>query len=513
MSLRFERALSMTALILLIFLGVPIDARAESKADCIESFLQTARSRGQFNGCVLVGERGRILYTRALGFADFEKRTSLRTDSVFELASVSKPFTALAILMLKERGRLSYDDPLTRYLPELPYSGVTIRHLLTHTAGLPEPEPFFGSDWPSDPPDRPVTISDFVARLARRKTPVFFAPGERWKYDRTAYFLLARIVEIVSGTSYEQFLQTNIFKPLGMKCSFVYSTQGIRKSSHLAQGYVHASLASDTYVLPETLPRYSYTRYFGDAVGPMGVYSSVGDLFRWVQGLNAGKLITRKTLDEAYTPVTLKDGSTAGAGGGAGNGAPSQYGYGWFLQQGEDGRTVRHTGDWRGYITCVIHNLTKDQTIIVLTNVGDMGALEVANALENILNGHAYTLPRMSIGREIGKTILASGIESAVRRYRALKQSQPNDYDFDSSNELNALGYELLRRGEREPAIAVFKLNVEAFPDFWNVYDSLGEALLAAGHKALAIENYRRSVELNPDNKSGTDLLKRLEAD
>jgi len=412
-------------------------------------------------------------------------------------------------MMLKERGKLSYDDSLTKYFPGLPYSGVTIREMLTHTAGLPEPEPLFGSDWPSD---TVATNADFVKRLELRKPPVFFAPGEKWKYDRTAYFLLARIVEIVTGTPYREFLKTNIFTPLGMNHSFVFKSQSIDTVAHLAHGYVHPSLWADEYVFPETLPRYRYMADFGDTVGAMGVYSSVEDLFRWVTALNRNKLVAKKTLEEAYTPVQLKDGSTPGAGMGAGNDLPSHYGYGWFLQVGRNGKTVRHTGDWRGYITCLIHNVDKDQTIIILTNTSDLAAIDVANDIENILNNHPYKLPKQSIGREIGKTILASDIEAAVRRYHDLKTAQPDGYNFTNDSELNQLGYQLLQQGDTKKAIAIFQLNVEAFPDFWNVYDSLGEAYLADGNKALAIKNYQRSVELNPENKGGINILKQLGA-
>src|SRR4029078_10748513 len=131
-------------------------------------YLRAAESRGQLNGVVLVAEKGRIVVERSFGTADFARKTPLRTDSVFELASVTKPITAFAIMLLAERGKLSYDDPLTKYFPELPYPKGTIRNMLTHTSGLPEPEPFFGSDWQSD---GPATNADFVRRLTQRKTP------------------------------------------------------------------------------------------------------------------------------------------------------------------------------------------------------------------------------------------------------------------------------------------------------------------------------------------------------
>jgi CubicO group peptidase (beta-lactamase class C family) len=485
-------------------------ASAQTKVESINVYLTAAQGRGQLNGCVLVGEKGRIVYNKAFGLADFQKRTPLRTDAVFELASVSKPFTALAIMMLSERGRLSYDDLLTRYIPELPYQGVTIRRMLTHTAGLPEPDPLFGSNWPSD---KAVTNAVFVKRLADQKLSPLFAPGDRWRYDRTAYFLLARIVEIVSGTSYEEFLESNVFKPLGMKNSSVFNTRITGTIPNLARASIHPSMWSDEYVMPETLPRYRYSVYWGDTTGPMGIHSSTEDLFKWTQALNNGKLVKKKTLAQAYTPVKLNDGSTPSAGGGAGNGRLSHYGFGWFLQEGPDGKTVRHTGDWRGYITCLVHNLDKDQTIVVLTNAGDLSAVGLADGLESLLNNRPYHLPKQSIGRAIGKAIFAGKLAAATRLYHDLKQSHPDSYDFENEGELNSLGYDLLRRGEKQRAIEVFKINAEAFPSAWNVYDSLGEAYLANGNKELAMESYRRSVELNPQNGSGREALNKLKAD
>ena len=484
------------------------DVRAESKAQKIETLLQTAHSRGQFNGTALAGDKGQIVYTGAIGYADFDKKIPLTTDSIFELASVSKPFTALAIMMLKEHGKLSYDDPLTKYFPELPYQHVTIRHLLTHTSGLPDPEPLFRDDWPGD---KMATNADLVARLALLKPPTYFAAGEQWRYNTTAYFLLAEIVEKVSGTTYGEFLRANVFQPLEMNNTLVFNRLGKEKREHLAYGYMPASMLSDKYALPETLPRYSYIVSFGDTSGAKGICSTVGDLFKFVTALDDGKLVKPETLDEAYTPVKLNDGTTPSAGGGGGNDIPSNYGFGWFVEQGPYGKTVRHTGDWPGYITCLIHNLDKSQTIIVLTSAGDPSAVDTANAIENILNDQAYSLPRMSIGRTIGKTISEKGIEAAISQYRDLKKTRPDDYNFNYDSELNLLGYELLRRGEKPQAIEVFKLNLEAFPNSWAMYDSLAEAYLADGNNELATKNYRRSVELNPDNSGGREALKRLE--
>ncbi len=293
-----------------------------------------------------------------------------------------------------------------------------------------------------------------------------------------------------------------------MRDSFVAG----ERTGRLARGYMRPTTWSDEYALSDTVPRYSYVTAFGDTSGAKGVYSSAEDLFKWVRALNGGRLVKRATLDEAYTPAKLNDGTTPSAGGGGGNGRMSSYGFGWFIQSGPDGKTVRHTGDWPGYITCLIHNVDRDQTIVVLTNTGDVSAIEIANAIENVLNHHPYTLPRLSIAREVARTILSRGVEAGIARYRELKTGRPDDYDFASESELNRLGYELLRHEKKPEALAVFELNVDAFPESWNVHDSLAEAYLAVGDRERAIESYRRSVELNPESRSGIEALKRLGA-
>jgi len=469
--------------------------------------LDAARSRVELSGSILVSERGRVVYSGNFGYADLSRKRPIRPDSAFELASVTKPMTAVAIAMLEERGKLSYDDALSKYFPELPYPGVTIRHLLTHTSGLPDPEQLFRDDWPST---RIANNADVVMRLALLKPPRHFAPGERWRYNTTSYALLGRIVELVSGVSYGAFIRDTMLQPLGMRDSLVFDRFRESPPANLAFGYLPSAIWSDEFVLPETLPRYGYIVPFGSTVGAKGIYSSARDLVRWVDALNEGKLASRASLEKIYTPARLADGSTPSAGGGAGNDVPSRYGMGWFVEQGPDGRTVRHTGDWPGYITCLVHNVDKDQTIVVLSNMGDPGMIGVANAIEAILNGHPYELPKARIGRVVGKTIVASGIEKAVREYRDLKRSRPNDYDFASEDELNALGYALLRAGKTRDAVEVFKLNVESFPGSWNVHDSLGEAYAEIGDRERAIESYRRSVELNPENRGGVDAINRL---
>jgi CubicO group peptidase (beta-lactamase class C family) len=483
-------------------------ALAQQETRQVDSLVRLVAARGQFNGCVLVARDHRVVYAHAFGDADLGRRIPLTLHSSIELASVSKPITALAVMLLEQRGKLSYDDQLVHYFPALPYPGVTIRQMLTHTSGLPDLEPLLaGNVWP---PDRIATNADVLAQLVRLHPSPFFSPGQQWRYSPLGYVLLAAIVEKVSGVSFDRVLASNIFGPAGMTDSHVFAHGTSRLVKNIAIGYVRSPSWVDDYVEPASTLRFRYVVPFGGVAGPMGISASALDLERLIEALDKGRLVHAATLEEAYTPARLANGQVASAGGGAGNSVSSAYGFGWFIQHGPDGETVRHTGDWPGYTTDLIHNLDRHYTIVVLSNYEDVATAGVANAIEDILNHQPFTLPPLSISREIGRVMVNEGVQAGIDRYHALKRTRPTDFDFASESELNGLGYEFVRAGMVKNALAVFRLNAESFPGSWNVFDSLGEAYAMSDDTAAAIESYQRSVELNPQNTNGIAALKRL---
>lgn len=491
---------ALTVVLLLTFSNT--SAQAQDKAAEIDRLMTKLYERGQFNGTVLVADKDKIIYQKAFGYGDFEKKRLLQTDSVFELASISKTFTATAIMILAERGKLKYDDDIKKYFPELPYEGISVRHLLTHTSGLPDYIELFEKEWGSK--TKIAENSDVIALLAKHKPSVGFAPGEKWEYSNTAFVLLASIVEKVSGQTFGDFLQANIFKPLDMKNSQIYTRLSKEPIKNYATGYVRTSLLSGEYVLPQTVEGLHIVITLGGIVGDGSVNSTVEDLYKWDRSFYTEKLVKKTTIEEAFTPVKLKNGSAAVMQAGSG------YGYGWFIRKGDgDSRVTWHTGGWPGYANFLYRNVTSNQTIVLLSNTQSRAIGRAEQAIENILGGKPYELPKFSIAQALVKTVLAQGGDEAVKLYRELKQNKPNEYLF-SPGELNALGYQLLQQKKFKDAIAIFKLNVEEYPKEADPYDSLGEAYMTNGDKELAIKNYEKSLELNPKNQNAVDMLKKL---
>src|SRR6478736_615491 len=343
------------ALIAAAFVRCSTPEQANTLVASIDSIMTSAVDTAKFNGNVLVAKNGVVVYQKSFGLANYDTGEKLNDSSLFELASVSKQFTAMGIMKLKESGLLSYDDDIRKYLPAIPYEGMTVRHLLTHTSGLPEYEQLFVKpNWDST---KIVFNNDIIALLAKVKPPVLFAPGEKWEYSNTGYALLASIIEAVSGKSYGEFLAENIFKPLNMTRTRTYNT---RRSTHeIIPNYAYGFVYSDRlqkYSLPDSLSEYYFVITLDGIEGDGIVNSTTGDLFKWNEALYTDKLIKPESLEEAFTPVKLNNDSTY------------HYGFGWGIETAPTGRVVVHTGSWPGYRTFIKRYLDTKDCIIVLSN-------------------------------------------------------------------------------------------------------------------------------------------------
>jgi CubicO group peptidase (beta-lactamase class C family) len=336
--------------------------------ESIDSVVRAAADTARFNGNVLVAVDGKIIYQKSTGFANYDTKELLNDSSVFELASVSKQFTSMGIMMLKERGQINYEDDVRKYIPELSYEGMTIRHFLTHTSGIPDYMEEFSKGWD---PDRIAFNDDIIKLLAKNKPAILFKPGEKWEYSNTAYALLATIIERISGKTYGDFLQENIFTPAGMKHTRTYNTRRSKKETiaNYAYGFVYSD-ALEKFILPDSLKELNYVITLDGIQGDGIVNSTTGDLFLWDQLLYKEKLIRQSTLEDAFTPVKLNNDSTY------------QYGFGWFIRQDSiAGKRVSHSGGWPGYGTYITRFIDKNKCIIVLTNNDGYGRGTVVEQL------------------------------------------------------------------------------------------------------------------------------------
>ena len=276
------------------------DRRFES----IDRYLQGQADYYKFNGNVLISEKDRIIYQKSFGYSDFNRQIPLNDTSVFELASVSKQFTAMGILMLQKQGLIDLNDSLRKFFPELPYYNIKIHHLLTHTSGLPNYGVLLFNKW-----DRKKIAfnNDVISMLAEEKPASYFKPGEKWEYCNTGYVLLASIVEKVSGLTFKDFMDQNIFVPLQMRHTRVYNT---RRSGEKLDNYAYGYVWSDSlkrFVLPDSLSDYDYV-YFLDGIQGDGIINSTtGDLLKWNKFIYENNLGFDSIIQKMLYPYVLCD--------------------------------------------------------------------------------------------------------------------------------------------------------------------------------------------------------------
>lgn len=305
----------------------------------IDSYFEHCYKNGTFNGVVLFADEGKIIFEKAFGYSDFRTKAPLSTNSVFQLASVSKQFTAFAIMLLKERGLIAYSDSIRKFFPSFPYQNVTIRELLTHSSGLPNYMYFADEYWPDK--KKQMANSDVIEILEKNQPKEYFKPGLTYFYSNTGYAILASIVEKVSGMPFYKFMETQIFKPLGMESTFVYHPDNF-PAKNIALGH-----------FPNR--REAGLNYQDGVVGDKGVYSTVEDLLRWDYALYKGRLVGKPALEEAFKPAFKKLRED------------HNYGFGWRINEREN--IVYHGGWWNGYRSYIVRSLKNHRTIIILINV------------------------------------------------------------------------------------------------------------------------------------------------
>lgn len=324
-------------------------AAKELKIQWIDSLMDNWYTSNRFNGTILVAERGEVLYRGALGYANLQTKDTLSLDSPFQLASASKPITALSVLTLYEKGLLHLDSAVTAYIPELPYTNVTIRHLLTHRSGLPRYMSLGHVHWFDK--SQALSNCDMLEIYIKNKPALEFKPGSRFIYSNSNYAMLAAVVEAVSGQDFGDYVHDAIFAPLGMNNSFIYSKCKQEEIPQDVLGYVHSGRGRYGEVGND---------YLNGVTGDKGAYSTVEDLFKLDQALYDETLLKQSTLDEAFTPY-----------GHIPKRHHDDYGLGWRIDKYRP-NIVYHTGWWKGFRTMFIRKLDTRQTVIALNNRENM---------------------------------------------------------------------------------------------------------------------------------------------
>ncbi|RLD46774.1 MAG: serine hydrolase, partial [Bacteroidetes bacterium] len=312
------------------------------KKQKLEKYFSTFFKDKSFIGCALVSQKGQIIFKNYYGYKNYSKKDTLNIDTRFQLGSVSKQFTAVAILQLFEKNKLKLTDTIQKFFPDFPYHNITIDLLLRHRSGLPNY--IYFCDEIDSVKTKPINNFQVIDSLTSRHPQWYYPPDKRFNYSNTGYVILAAIVKKVTGQKFSDYLYKNIFKPLKMNNTFVFDFDKKDNYKNIAIGYLYGKKEAEF-------------DFLDGVVGDKGIYSTVEDLYKWEQGLYTNKIINRKTLKIAFTAN------------GKSKRAHSSYGYGWRYYTLLSNDTIYyHAGWWKGFQAMIIHIEKDTSSIIILKN-------------------------------------------------------------------------------------------------------------------------------------------------
>lgn len=307
---------------------------AQERFDWLDSLMNLYESEDDFNGSILIAQQGEILYSRSVGYANFNSGLKLDISTPMPLSSNTKTFTTLGVMILKERGLLNYNDMVNKYLRSLPYDDLTITHLMTSTSGLKRlyNKAANGDDL--------VTIQEMIEYCSKKKPKLSFKPGDKFLSSVAGYCLLAGIIERVSGKKISQFMDDEIFKPLNMDHTFF--------------------LTENNWEIPRAISYDSNNKekewFLGSYNGGIGIYSSPKDILKWDQALYSNKLVSKETIRQAYQKIQLKDGSF------------SPMTFGSWMRWKEQENLIFKNGDWVANNSILFRDIDHNLTIIIMNN-------------------------------------------------------------------------------------------------------------------------------------------------
>ncbi|MEQ8419062.1 MAG: serine hydrolase [Arenibacter algicola] len=460
----------------------------------IDSYLESSVTNG-FSGVVLVSKRGEIILSKGYGWADRENKIPNSPSTVFNIGSVTKQFTASAILKLVEQGKIKTSDKISSYFTQTPIDkrDITIHQLLTHTSGVSNRTGGFRYDEAS----KEQFLKEFFESEFHSK------PGKKYQYANANYIMLTVILELVSGQTYSSFLKEHLFEPAQMKStgykSINFSTE------RLAHGYyynIDGKKWADWGTTQQHLP---YNNEHWYSIGKGDIHSTIEDLYKWHNALKNNVVLTKKTRKIQETAYVAENDKMT-----------SYYGYGWAISHSNrDTKIVAHNGSNGLYFADFVRFIDDDVVVIYITNAFLGSESEyVAREIGKMIFNTNYTAAPISknsyqLIHEFMKTNPSTNAEKLPDFLKKELKIEFNDHAI-----LNRLGYSRLKK-EDQPgwALALFKLNVKLFPEDGNLWDSLGEAYLKYNQKEKAIKCYTKAVELGSEGSKNTlkNLLKEEE--
>lgn len=430
-------------------------------ASKIDSLMTKSYERGLFNGNILVVKNNKTVYQKSFGFTDETQQTALTDKSIFNPGSIAKEFNAVSIMILVERGLLSLDDPISKFNFGLPKwsEKVTIRHLINYASGMPRIESGL------------TIINDEDAwRILRSNDNLLFEPGTGYRYDNGNVFLQRRIIEKVTGMSYQEFVIKNIVKPLKMTNSVFEPKFGYKNRT--------SCYDMDNVRCPEL-------KFISG-----WLWVDINDLYKWIHALNTNRLISKESFHTLLNnPYSKDQGGSLGT---------------YFENEGWQ----RHNGVSYKFESIILNDIKNDVTIILLSNNLNK-VWSLGHTIHDIMLGKAYEIPKRSVYQVLRKES-QTDVDKAIETYYLLKKTSEKEYSFENPSELNTLGYELLRVGKINESIKIFQLATKEFPKNANLFDSLGEAYLANKQYDLALDSYNKAISFGGTNGNAEKMIDKI---
>ena len=466
--------------IFLILINLNLAAQLPVRLD---SIFNAYHQYGLFDGTVLIADDTGIVYQKAFGYANYEHGVPNTLNTVFGIGSVSKPFTSMLVLQLIQKGKLQFNDPISKHLPEYRKdigNKVTIRQLLTHTHGIPG---YTGlpNVW-EDSMQITYTSSYILKNFASRNLE--FNPGTSYKYGSTGYFILAQIIERVTDKSLADVLKENIFVPIQMLQSGIMDNK--RPVKNKASGYYRlgSQYINEPYI------------YNLNAYGGSGIHSTVKDLYLWDRALYTQRLLSKESM-LLYTSTHHKvEHSYA-------------YGFGWEfthlgLAKNDTIETMEHSGAVRGFRANIFRIPAEKKCVILLSNSANQSAYDLFENIMQVFRGREWTAPKKLLGDTLFTLMLSASVEQAIQLYKTLKAEHSTMYDY-SSYALELLGERLLMLSLYAEAAAIFQLAVNEYPKYTYGYLYMGRAYEKMGKRKEAIIAYQKAVTQDKNSRPGKD--------
>jgi len=326
-------------------------AQSPATTAAVTDYVKAEMQRQHIPGLsLLVVKGGNIIRAEGFGLANVELQVPVKPETVFQSGSVGKQFTATAVMMLVEEGKIGLDDPLTKYFSDAPasWTDITVRNLLSHTAGL--------GDYPKDFDFRKDWTEDQELKLVEG-IPLAFPPGTNWEYSNLGYLTLGILIHRVTGEFYGDFLQQRIFQPLGMTSTRIISEADIVPNRSAGYQLVKGELKNQEWVAPMI-----------NTTADGSLYFSILDLAKWDAALYTEKLLKRSSLDQMWTPVKLKSGQPN----------KGNYGFGWEIDDRNGHRCIHHNGAWQGFETAIDRYVDDKLTVVALSNLAESSPGKIA---------------------------------------------------------------------------------------------------------------------------------------